>query len=172
MCGSNSFHTLVVDGHDVEALARAFYEAQATKGKPTAIIAKTFKGKGIPGQYFSLFMYNHQHWWTAWKALSLGFASVTILYFFTSCLFRACVICKTDLNSYFWRCLGSAVNFVPVWQKLRCAPGVIPQSKSVTTLTTINSWLGTTALISLSHLKVQRLFKECCQCLFQIIHTV
>ena len=45
------FHTLVVDGHDVEALARAFYEAQNTKGRPTAVIAKTFKGKGIPGQY-------------------------------------------------------------------------------------------------------------------------
>lgn len=43
------FHTLVVDGHDVEALARAFYEAKTTTEKPTAIIAKTFKGKGIPG---------------------------------------------------------------------------------------------------------------------------
>ena len=40
---------MVVDGHDVEALSRAFHEASVTKGKPTCIVAKTFKGKGIPG---------------------------------------------------------------------------------------------------------------------------
>lgn len=39
------FHAIVVDGHDVEELCKAFYEAANTKGKPTALIAKTFKGK-------------------------------------------------------------------------------------------------------------------------------
>ncbi|KAG7199965.1 hypothetical protein KM043_014394 [Ampulex compressa] len=42
------FNALVVDGHDVEELAKAFYEAQNTKGRPTAILAKTFKGKNFP----------------------------------------------------------------------------------------------------------------------------
>lgn len=42
------FNALVVDGHDVEELAKAFYEAQNTKERPTAIIAKTFKGKHFP----------------------------------------------------------------------------------------------------------------------------
>lgn len=42
------FNAIVVDGHDVEELCRAFYEAQQTKGRPTAIIAKTFKGKCFP----------------------------------------------------------------------------------------------------------------------------
>lgn len=42
------FNALVVDGHDVEELAKAFYEASSTKGKPTAILAKTFKGKNFP----------------------------------------------------------------------------------------------------------------------------
>jgi len=43
------WNTYVVDGHDVEALAKAFYDASTVKGKPTCIIAKTLKGKGIPG---------------------------------------------------------------------------------------------------------------------------
>lgn len=42
------FNAIVVDGHDVEELCRAFFEAQQTKGRPTAIIAKTFKGKFFP----------------------------------------------------------------------------------------------------------------------------
>lgn len=42
------FHAIVVDGHDVEELCKAFYEAANTKGKPTAVIAKTFKGKFFP----------------------------------------------------------------------------------------------------------------------------
>lgn len=42
------FNAIVVDGHDVEELCRAFYEAEQTKGRPTAIIAKTFKGKFFP----------------------------------------------------------------------------------------------------------------------------
>jgi len=42
------FNALVVDGHDVEELCKAFNEAATTKGKPTAIIAKTYKGKFFP----------------------------------------------------------------------------------------------------------------------------
>lgn len=42
------FNAIVVDGHDVEELCRAFFEAQQTKDRPTAIIAKTFKGKFFP----------------------------------------------------------------------------------------------------------------------------
>lgn len=42
------FNAIVVDGHDVEELCRGFYEAEQTKGRPTAIIAKTFKGKFFP----------------------------------------------------------------------------------------------------------------------------
>ncbi|XP_046745472.1 transketolase-like protein 2 isoform X1 [Diprion similis] len=42
------FNALVVDGHDVEELAKAFHEAQNTQGRPTAILAKTFKGRNFP----------------------------------------------------------------------------------------------------------------------------
>ncbi|CAH0596130.1 unnamed protein product [Chrysodeixis includens] len=42
-------HSLVVDGHDVSELVKAFDEASSVQGKPTAIVAKTFKGKGFPG---------------------------------------------------------------------------------------------------------------------------
>jgi len=45
---SFGFNAIVVDGHDVEELCKAFHEASVTKGSPTAIIAKTFKGKGFP----------------------------------------------------------------------------------------------------------------------------
>ncbi|OXU23423.1 hypothetical protein TSAR_006106 [Trichomalopsis sarcophagae] len=41
------FNALVVDGHDVEELVKAFHEAEQTKGRPTAILAKTFKGKNF-----------------------------------------------------------------------------------------------------------------------------
>jgi len=44
--GWNAF---VVDGHDVEALCRHFYEAEQVKDKPSVLICKTLKGKGIPG---------------------------------------------------------------------------------------------------------------------------
>ncbi|KAK3700683.1 hypothetical protein QZH41_004687 [Actinostola sp. cb2023] len=43
------WNTIVVDGHDVEELCRAFFEAENTKGSPTCILARTFKGKGFPG---------------------------------------------------------------------------------------------------------------------------
>ena len=41
------WHTLSIDGHDIAALQAAFAEAEATKGKPTCIIANTVKGKGV-----------------------------------------------------------------------------------------------------------------------------
>jgi transketolase len=42
------FNALVIDGHNVDEVRKAFETAAATKGKPTAILAKTFKGHGIP----------------------------------------------------------------------------------------------------------------------------
>lgn len=42
------FNAIVVDGHDVDELCKAFFEASVTKDRPTAIIAKTFKGKHFP----------------------------------------------------------------------------------------------------------------------------
>lgn len=42
------FHAIVVDGHDVEELCKAFYEATRVTDRPTAIICKTFKGKMFP----------------------------------------------------------------------------------------------------------------------------
>ena len=44
---SFGWHTIEIDGHDVEAVDRAYAEATATKGKPTAILARTIKGKGV-----------------------------------------------------------------------------------------------------------------------------
>lgn len=41
------WHALEIDGHDLEQVAKAFFEASATKGKPTVIIAHTVKGKGV-----------------------------------------------------------------------------------------------------------------------------
>jgi transketolase len=41
------WNAIVVDGHDVEALASAFGAAAATTGKPSVVLARTLKGKGI-----------------------------------------------------------------------------------------------------------------------------
>ncbi|MCD7768610.1 MAG: transketolase [Oscillospiraceae bacterium] len=41
------WHTVRVDGHDLRALNKAFDAAEATKGRPTVIIADTIKGKGV-----------------------------------------------------------------------------------------------------------------------------
>lgn len=45
------WNTYVVDGHDVEELCKAFWQAQQVKGKPTCIVAKTFKGKGLKSKF-------------------------------------------------------------------------------------------------------------------------
>lgn len=47
-CDSFGFNSIVVDGHDVNALVDAFAKAAQTSGKPTAIIAQTYKGRGFP----------------------------------------------------------------------------------------------------------------------------
>jgi transketolase len=41
-------HTIEIDGHDVEAIDRAYAEAIDTAGRPVVIVAKTIKGKGDP----------------------------------------------------------------------------------------------------------------------------
>ncbi|MFI6560275.1 transketolase [Streptomyces sp. NPDC050534] len=41
------WHTIEVDGHDVDAIDRAYGEALSTTGQPTAVIARTLKGKGV-----------------------------------------------------------------------------------------------------------------------------
>ena len=50
------FHVISIDGHDFEQIAAAFAEAKTVKGKPTAIIARTVKGKGVS------FMENQVGW--------------------------------------------------------------------------------------------------------------
>lgn len=42
-----NWHVLEVDGHDIQAISRAFDEAEAETDRPTAIIARTVKGKGV-----------------------------------------------------------------------------------------------------------------------------
>ncbi len=44
---SFGFNVLVIDGHNFDEILDAFEKAKQTKGKPTAIIAKTTKGKGV-----------------------------------------------------------------------------------------------------------------------------
>jgi transketolase len=44
---SFGWHAIEIDGHDFTAIRRALEEAEATKGKPTAIVAHTVKGKGV-----------------------------------------------------------------------------------------------------------------------------
>lgn len=51
-----NFHVINVDAHDFTELAAAFEEAKKTKGQPTAIIAKSVKGKGVS------FMENKAQW--------------------------------------------------------------------------------------------------------------
>ena len=51
-----NFHVINIDGHDFDAIAAAFKEARETKGQPTAIIAKTVKGKNVS------FMENQASW--------------------------------------------------------------------------------------------------------------
>jgi len=49
-------HVIKIDGHDFEAIQAAFAEAKTVKGKPTVILAKTVKGKGVS------FMENNAGW--------------------------------------------------------------------------------------------------------------
>lgn len=45
---SFGWNAIVVDGHNVEEIIAAFKEAKNTSGKPTVLVAKTFKGNGLP----------------------------------------------------------------------------------------------------------------------------
>ena len=51
-----NFHVINIDGNDFDQIDKAFKEARATKGMPTAIICKTVKGKGVS------FMENKAGW--------------------------------------------------------------------------------------------------------------
>ncbi|WP_436791072.1 transketolase [Yinghuangia sp. YIM S10712] len=42
------WHTRTVDGHDTAAIDDAYADAMDTNGRPTVIIARTLKGKGVP----------------------------------------------------------------------------------------------------------------------------
>ena len=41
------WHAIEIDGHDVDAIDRAYTEAVATEGLPTVVVARTIKGKGV-----------------------------------------------------------------------------------------------------------------------------
>ena len=41
------WHVINIDGHDFDQIGAAFEEAKTIKGKPTMIVAKTIKGKGV-----------------------------------------------------------------------------------------------------------------------------
>ena len=51
-----NFHVIKIDGNDFDQIEAAFKEARETKGMPTAIVAKTVKGKGVS------FMENQVGW--------------------------------------------------------------------------------------------------------------
>jgi len=44
---SFGWHAIEIDGHSFPAIQQALKEAEATKGKPTCIVAHTVKGKGV-----------------------------------------------------------------------------------------------------------------------------
>lgn len=50
------WNVIVCDGHDFETMLSAINDAKATKGKPTVVILKTVKGKGVS------FMENNPAW--------------------------------------------------------------------------------------------------------------
>lgn len=50
------FEVVCIDGHSYDEIEKAFEKARLTKGKPTAIIATTIKGKGVS------FMQNNASW--------------------------------------------------------------------------------------------------------------
>ncbi|MBM3804753.1 MAG: transketolase [Acidimicrobiia bacterium] len=45
--GGFGWHTIVIDGHNPQQIVEAFDQARNTKGRPTAIVALTKKGKGV-----------------------------------------------------------------------------------------------------------------------------
>ena len=53
---SFGFQVININGHEMDEILKAFEQAKMVKGKPTAIIAKTIKGKGVS------FMENQAGW--------------------------------------------------------------------------------------------------------------
>ena len=51
-----NFHVINIEAHNFDEIRKAFEEAKNTKGQPTAIIAKSVKGKGVS------FMENRAEW--------------------------------------------------------------------------------------------------------------
>jgi len=43
---ASGWHTIEIDGHDIDAIEAAYREAEATTGRPTMIVARTHKGSG------------------------------------------------------------------------------------------------------------------------------
>ena len=41
------FHVMTIDAHDFDQIEAAFAEARTVKGKPSAIVMKSVKGKGV-----------------------------------------------------------------------------------------------------------------------------
>ncbi|WKZ20229.1 MAG: transketolase [Candidatus Jettenia sp. CY-1] len=50
------WHVIEINGHDYPSILAAYEDAEKIKGKPTVIVAKTVKGKGVS------FMENHVDW--------------------------------------------------------------------------------------------------------------
>lgn len=50
------WNVIAIDGHDMDAIQSAYAKAKECKGKPTMIVAKTIKGKGVS------FMENNYGW--------------------------------------------------------------------------------------------------------------
>ena len=50
------WNVIVIDAHDFDQIAHAFEKAKAYKGKPTVIVQKSVKGKGVS------FMENNVSW--------------------------------------------------------------------------------------------------------------
>lgn len=50
------WHVVEIDGHDIPAIMAALAEAKRTKGRPTVVVARTVKGKGVS------FMENQVGW--------------------------------------------------------------------------------------------------------------
>lgn len=86
---SFNFNSIIVDGHDIEALVEAFDLAASVKDKPTAIIAKTFKGRDFPG------IENQSNW----HGKALGVETEKVLAHLRSCLKTACSQFKFTIPS-------------------------------------------------------------------------
>jgi transketolase len=70
------WHTIGIDGHDLQQACDALDEAETVSGKPTVIIAQTVKGKGVPfmeGQFqFHNAPISQAQWAEAMRVLAPG----------------------------------------------------------------------------------------------------